>query len=94
MDLKEFLEKNKISSSIICGQKDNGSFTDLMYVSSKKSKSGQDLWILSHNNYFKDVEIKSVKDLKNAYKYIHISDQDELWINNKKIPKKDIPNTI
>ena len=72
--IKEFFEKNNISYSVIWGHKQGGRKTNCHY------SAENDTWTISTNS-----KIKKLKDLKRAYEFIHISDKDELYINDKKI---------
>lgn len=92
--IKKFFDDQKIKTSIMCGQK-NMACTDLMYIPGKASNTAQDTWVLNYYNYSDPKDrIKTVEDLKKAYKYIHISNTDTLWINGKKVERKDIPDIL
>ena len=77
--IKKFFEKNKISHSIIWGQRLGGEQTNIYY-------SGKDdTWTMNT-----DAPLTNSDDLKKAYKFISISDKDELYIHDKKISREEL----
>lgn len=68
------------------GHKGDAYNTNLVY----SNDNGEDTWFVNTLDFRYEDAIHSVKDLKNAFEVIDVLPEDEIYINGKKVDKKEL----
>lgn len=86
LNLKNLFKEENLNPSIFWGQKGCEGYSAAFY----SNVNGEDTWYLHTVFSEREHDVSSLDDLKKAFKYVCISDQDELFIDGKKVDQQEI----